>query len=72
MKQRPNAGSESGARYSMFVTLKDGLSSLVDAMAKRLPAGAVRLNTPVARIERHGDGWRVWAAGKEPREGQGG
>ena len=31
----------------MFVTLRDGLSSLVEAIAARLPAGAVRLNTPV-------------------------
>ncbi|MBN1912307.1 MAG: protoporphyrinogen oxidase [Pirellulales bacterium] len=42
--------SESGARYSMFVTLRDGLSSLVDALAARLPAGSIRLETPVERL----------------------
>jgi oxygen-dependent protoporphyrinogen oxidase len=60
MKKRATPSSESGARYSMFVTLEDGLSSLIEAMAARLPAGAVRLNTRVVRIERSGDGWRVW------------
>lgn len=59
MKNRPKTSGESGARYSMFVTLREGLSSLVDAIASRLPPGAVRLHSPVARIERCGDRWRV-------------
>ena len=43
MRNRPKSSGESGARYSMFVTLRDGLSSLVEAIAARLPArrGAV-------------------------------
>jgi protoporphyrinogen/coproporphyrinogen III oxidase len=61
MKFRPKASRESGARYSMFVTLENGLSSLVDALASRLPAGAVRLGSEVTRIERSGDGWQVWS-----------
>jgi len=72
MKNRPKAGTESGARYSMFVTLRDGLSSLVDALAARLPPDAVRLSAAVTRIERHGDGWRVWTDGRGERgEGRG-
>lgn len=71
MKIRPKRGEESGARYSMFVTLRDGLSSLVDAIAARLPAGAVQLNTRVVRIERQGKAWKVWtekrSAGDEPQ-----
>ena len=69
MKDRPKAGAESGARYSMFVTLQDGLSSLVEAIAARLPAGAVRLGTPVTRIERRADGWQVWSEGHAARGG---
>ncbi len=60
--------SESGARYSMFVTLREGLSSLVEALAARLPPGALRLDSRVERIERQGDAWRVFmpnAAGGE-------
>jgi oxygen-dependent protoporphyrinogen oxidase len=63
-KSRSKTNSESGARYSMFVTLEDGLSSLVDAITARLPAGSVQLNARVERLERNGDGWQVWAAAK--------
>jgi oxygen-dependent protoporphyrinogen oxidase len=59
MGQRPKAKAESGARYSMFVTLRHGLSSLVAALAARLPAGAVRCGAPVRRIGRCGPLWRV-------------
>jgi oxygen-dependent protoporphyrinogen oxidase len=65
MKNRPAASRESGARYSMFVTLEDGLSSLVEALAARLPVGAVRLNTPVTRLERCGEQWMVETRGQE-------
>ncbi|MDZ7620229.1 MAG: protoporphyrinogen oxidase, partial [Patescibacteria group bacterium] len=62
MRRQMKAGRharESGARYSMFVTLRDGLSSLVDALAARLPQGAVQLNSEVRRLDRAGDGWRL-------------
>ncbi len=65
-KMHPKLRSESGARYSMFVTLRDGLSSLVDALAARLPAGSVRLNARVDRLEKIGQRWRVWTAGSGP------
>jgi oxygen-dependent protoporphyrinogen oxidase len=55
--------TESGARYSMFVTLRDGLSSLIDAIAARLPEGAVRLGTPVAGIAPSGEQWQLSLAG---------
>ncbi|MBN1591083.1 MAG: protoporphyrinogen oxidase, partial [Pirellulales bacterium] len=52
--------TESGARFSMFVTLRDGLGTLVDAIASRLPQGTVRLNSPVDRIDRaEGGAWRI-------------
>jgi len=62
MKNRPQAGAESGARYSMFVTLEAGLVSLVDAIRSKLPPEAVHLNCTATRIERCGDGWRIWTA----------
>jgi oxygen-dependent protoporphyrinogen oxidase len=62
MKNRPRGPAESGARYSMFVTLRDGLSSLVETLASRLPPGTVRLKTPVNRIERAANEWKVWTS----------
>ncbi|HUY36441.1 MAG TPA: protoporphyrinogen oxidase [Pirellulales bacterium] len=61
---------ESGARYSLFVTPRDGLAALVVAVAARLPAGCVELNAPVERLAaRAGGGWTVSLAGRgEPRE----
>ncbi|REK11881.1 MAG: protoporphyrinogen oxidase [Planctomycetota bacterium] len=61
------AGSagESGARYGMFVTPRDGLSSMIDAAAARLPEGCVRLNHPVERITRDTEGWKLSLAGGE-------
>ena len=66
MKRRPNGKAESGARYSMFVTLSEGLSTLVEAITARLPAESIRLNTPIEKIERSGNAWRLFPAGKEP------
>jgi oxygen-dependent protoporphyrinogen oxidase len=55
-----NAPGDSGARYSMFVAPREGMSSLVDAIAARLPRGAARLATRVERIARREDGrWSV-------------
>jgi oxygen-dependent protoporphyrinogen oxidase len=64
------AGQASGARYSLFVAPRDGLGSLVEAVARRLPAGCVSLNTPVELLTaRPGGGWTVSFAGRDaPRE----
>ena len=68
MRQRPagsqNSAGESGARYSMFVTLSTGLSSLVAATVAQLPADSIRLNSPISRIERAEHGWRLWPVGE--------
>lgn len=37
---------------SAFVALRDGVGSLVDALVRALPEGAVRLNTPAASVRR--------------------
>ena len=51
-KKAGNGGrsGESGARYSMFVTLDNGLQVLIDSLTSRLPPGVVRLNRRVAGI----------------------
>ena len=63
MKARKKPETQSGARYSMFVTLRAGLTSLVEAIAARLPATSVRLNTSIDRIDRVGGAWRLHTAG---------
>jgi oxygen-dependent protoporphyrinogen oxidase len=35
------------------------MTSIVDALATRLPAGTIQLNTPVTGISRHDNGWRI-------------
>jgi len=49
----PAAAQEgvSGARYSLFVTLKNGLQTLTDTLAASLPAGSLRLGAKVSRID---------------------
>ena len=51
----------SGARYGLFVTLKNGLQTLTDRLASTLPSGSLRLGTKVARID---PGDRDAAAGR--------
>jgi oxygen-dependent protoporphyrinogen oxidase len=56
------ASGTSGARWSLFVTLADGMEELIRALAARLPPGAARLGTRVRELERTGAGWRIHAA----------
>jgi oxygen-dependent protoporphyrinogen oxidase len=56
---RPTAAGASGARWSLFVTLADGMEELVTALAARLPPGAVRLGAAVGAVAPEADGWRV-------------
>jgi protoporphyrinogen/coproporphyrinogen III oxidase len=57
----------SGARYGMFVTMRDGMSSLVDAVVARLAPGTVRCGSPVQRLtHREGGGWSLEVGGDAP------
>ena len=47
-----SASGTSGARFGLFVTLRDGMITMVSALAARLPAGTVRMNTPVRSVGR--------------------
>ena len=55
--QRPESGS--GARWSLFVTLAQGMHELVDTVADRLTAASFQLSTPVERLTRHENG-KLW------------
>jgi oxygen-dependent protoporphyrinogen oxidase len=55
----PSNGPSSGARYGLFITPREGLSSIVDAIKARLPEGIVRTQRPVEAIGRESDRWAV-------------
>jgi oxygen-dependent protoporphyrinogen oxidase len=58
----------SGARYGLFLAPRQGMSQLVDAVASRLPAGCVQLQTKVQQVSRIEPGqWQVSAAGQSPQ-----
>lgn len=52
-------GSTSGARWSLFVTLADGMQQIVDSLAARLPAGSVRLGTKAVGLS-HDEVQGIW------------
>lgn len=55
--------SDSGARYSMFVSFRNGMSTLIDTLAGRLPEGTIHRNAPVTRIDRAGEGYHLAVGG---------
>ncbi len=65
-KQRQASGS--GAPYSLFVAPRDGMSSLVEAIASRLPNGAVQCNSPVEDLTRNPEGRWSLSLGGDRRE----
>jgi oxygen-dependent protoporphyrinogen oxidase len=54
----PQPGT-SGARWSLFVTFKEGMEELVATLAARLPVGAALVKHRVTGVERRGEAWRV-------------
>jgi oxygen-dependent protoporphyrinogen oxidase len=53
----PRAAAKGG--FTTFMTLKSGLSGLVDALLRRLPPGTVKLDHPAQAVRRHGGEWEV-------------
>ena len=58
---------ESGVRWSLFVSLVDGMQELVGALASRLPAGAAHLGIKVVRLARD-SAERTWIVSTEKGE----
>ncbi|MGI9166828.1 MAG: protoporphyrinogen oxidase [Pyrinomonadaceae bacterium] len=60
-QNKVETGSTSGARYSLFLSLDDGMQMLVERLAARLPATTIQLNSPVESLS-YGQSsaqWRV-------------
>ena len=53
------ASGSSGARWSLFVTFKEGMEELIRALGTRLTPGAVRLKERVTDVMPRGAGWQV-------------
>lgn len=55
-----SAQAGSGARWSLFVSIDDGMQTLVDRLAQALPQGVVRTSVPVSSIRpRDASGWSI-------------
>ena len=69
-QRRPARSREtgSGARWSLFVTLADGMQELVDTIAKRLPEVTVRFRSRVMSLlqEETRPGWHITIADQQP------
>jgi len=51
--------SESGARWSLFVSLDTGMQTLVDALVARLPEGSLQCGRPVVEVRPSGRRWQI-------------
>jgi oxygen-dependent protoporphyrinogen oxidase len=50
-----------GARYSLFAAPKNGMTSMVQAIASRLPHDSIHQNTAVHELEKRNDGsWQIF------------
>jgi oxygen-dependent protoporphyrinogen oxidase len=54
-----STSTASGARYSLFVSLKDGMSALPHQLASRIGEKRIRLNSCVRTLTRENEAWAV-------------
>ncbi len=52
----------SGARYGLFLSIDDGMGTLPQTLAEKLPPGSIQTESPVRRISRSGERDRPWIA----------
>ncbi|MGH7197160.1 MAG: protoporphyrinogen oxidase, partial [Candidatus Omnitrophota bacterium] len=57
-KSKENLNGVSGPRYGLFLTFRNGIETLTKELARRLPAGAVKLNSEIKDVSYN------WAKGK--------
>jgi oxygen-dependent protoporphyrinogen oxidase len=67
-QRQATAAGTSGPRYGLFASLRQGMQTLVEALAARLPAASVHLHTPVRCVQPvpETQGWRVHLADQPP------
>lgn len=63
-RRKVHGASKAGpAGFSLFVSLRGGMARLTSELHRGLPQGHALLDSPVSRIERRGEFWRVHAKG---------
>ena len=65
-REAKRAVEEKGQKYTMFLTLKNGLAELVEAIVKELDRDSILTGKSVEKIEKSSEGYVVHIEGKEP------
>ena len=58
-KRKKGVMPDSGARYSLFVSFKKGMKTLVEALVREIPEGSIKTGVAVEGIKEAYDGWEV-------------
>ena len=58
-KRKKGVMPDSGARYSLFVSFKKGMKTLVEALVRKIPEGSIKTGVAVEGIKEAYDGWEV-------------
>jgi oxygen-dependent protoporphyrinogen oxidase len=58
-KRNTSKSGESGARYSLFLSLKDGMESLIEKLGSSLPGKSLKLGKTVKRLELSNSVWTL-------------
>ncbi|NOY42618.1 MAG: protoporphyrinogen oxidase [Planctomycetes bacterium] len=72
--RRQISKASSGVRYSQFVAPREGMSSLVNAITKRLANATIATNAPVEQLSKvsestsEGSSWRLTIGGDSPQQ----
>ncbi len=65
LRKKKKANQASGVRYGLFMSFKNGVQTLTDAL-HRAVGERVQLNAKVSRIDKHDGAYRVHVDGREP------
>lgn len=57
-----------GARYGQFMSLRGGMSSLIDALAKELPVNTIKLDSPVCCVVASKGRWSILMKHDQPSD----
>ena len=67
LRNPPTTGGESGARYGLFLTLRRGMSSIIEKLCSKAEFSRQNFKTSVSSIEKSRTGWLV-GSGSEKEE----